>query len=131
MDETENLIARQDLTDEMRIQFAIDEFYEYMKAFDDTDPDKITKVLLMRNNLVNMMDTYLKKFNNKLITQDFYSRLKKAKENAKHNGGINKYQQYMNEIRVIQEFKGVEENIVDKLAEQLINQWEQWETENA
>ena len=112
-------LARQDLTDEMRIQFTIDEFYEFTKRFDDSDPEHITKVLLMRNNLVNMMDTYLKKFNNSLITKDFYNRLKKAKKDATNNGYINKYTQYMNEIRVIQEFKGIEENIVEKLAEQL------------
>ena len=118
-EETEILIARQDLTDEMRIQFAIDEFYESTKKFDDTDPEHLTKILLMRNNLVNMMDTYLKKFNNPLITKDFYKRLSKAEDDAKHKGFINKYSQYMNEIRVIQELKGVEENIADKLADQL------------
>lgn len=114
------LIARQDLTDEMRIQFAIDDFYETIKKIDD-DPDNVTKILLMRNNLVNMMDTYLKKFNNPLITRDFYNRLKKAEKDATYNDRINKYAQYMNEIRVLQEFKGIEENIVEKLAEQLFD----------
>ena len=114
-----NIIARQDLTDEMRIQFSIDDFYEFTKRFDDNDPDHVTKILLMRNNLVNMMDTYLKKFNNPEITKDFYQRLNKAEKKAINNGYINKYNQYMNEIRVIQEFKGIEENIVEKLAEQL------------
>lgn len=129
MEETNELIARQDITDEMRIQFAIDEFYEYIKAFDDTDPDKITRVLLMRNNLVNMMDTYLKKFNNQLILDDFYNRLDKAKEEAIDDGYINVYNQYMNEIRVIQEFKGIEENISDKLADQLFERCKQWEVQ--
>ena len=131
MEEQSDLIARQDMTDEMRIQFAIDEFYEFMKSLDNYDPEKLIRALLMRNNLINMCDTYLKKFNNKLITDDFYSRLKTAKENARQNGGINKYHQYMNEVRVIQEFKGIEENIIDKLSEQLINQWVSWEEENA
>jgi len=126
----DEIIARQDLTDEMRIQFAIDDFYEFIKRFDDSDPDHITKILLMRNNLVNMMDTYLKKFNNILITNDFYSRLKKAEKEAINNGYINKYNQYMNEIRVIQEFKGIEENIVEKLAEQLFEQWKEWEEDH-
>ncbi|MCK4830199.1 hypothetical protein KA005_81530 [bacterium] len=118
-DKQEEIFAGQDLTDEMRIQFSIDEFYEFIKRFDDSNPEHITKILLMRNNLVNMMDTYLKKFNNSLITKDFYERLKKAKDNAITGTKLNKYTQYMNEIRVIQEFKGIEENIAEKLADQV------------
>ena len=113
MEENEQILARIDLTDEMRIQFAIDEFYEFMKQYDGSR-DKLVKARLMRNNILNMMDTYLKKFQNDLIMQDFYKRLNEAT----NNGASSKYSQYMNEIRVIQEFKGIEENMADKLAEQ-------------
>lgn len=116
------LIARQDITDEMRIQFAIDELYEFLKTIYDDDPDNLERVVLMRNNILNMMDTYLKKFNNPLIVDEFYKRLKKARENIK-----DKYQQYMNEMRVVQEFRGVEDLIVNKLAEQYFKEWEEWE----
>lgn len=118
-DKQEEILAGQDITDEMRIQFSIDEFYEFIKRFDDSNPEHITKILLMRNNLVNMMDTYLKKFQNSEIMKDFYERLKKARDNAIDGTKLNKYIQYMNEIRVVQEFKGIEENIAEKLADQV------------
>ena len=114
------VIASQDITDEMRIQFQIDKFYEFIEGFNQ-EQSQIRKIKLMRNNLVNMMDTYLKKFQNNLIMDSFYKKLKETKKNATSNGFVNKYNQYMNEIRVIQEFKGVKENIADKLAEQLID----------
>jgi len=112
------IIASQDMTDEMRIQFQIDKFYEYMETFTQ-EQSQIRKIKLIRNNLVNMMDTYLKKFQNNLIMNSFYQKLQGAKIDSINNGFINKYYQYMNEIRVIQEFKGIQENIAEKLAEQL------------
>lgn len=108
-----------DVTDEMRIQFALDAFYESLKGFEATN-DKIRQMKLQRNNILNMTDTYLKKFNNKSINDEFYKQLKKAKKDAAKNGKINKYAQYMNEMRVVQEYKGIRENISDKLALQLI-----------
>ena len=75
-----------------------------------------------------MMDTYLKKYDNNMIMKDFYKKLRTAKQKAIQGNKINKYNQYMNEIRVIQEFKGIDENIADKLAEQLFEQWKQWES---
>lgn len=114
----ERVLAEQDITDEMRIQFAMDEFYENMKGFDNSI-DKLRRIKLMRNNIVNMMDTYLKKFNNRLIMQEFYEKLQKAKAKATNNGKINKYTQFMNEMRVMQEYKGIRENIAEKLGEQL------------
>jgi len=119
-EEQDRILASQDMTDEMRIQFAIDEFYEYVKGFDG-ESEKITRLKLMRNNILNIMDTYLKKFDNKMIMDDFYKRLVKAKDNATRNNIVYKYNQYMNEIRVIQEFKGIKENIAQKLAEQIFN----------
>lgn len=113
------ILAEQDITDEMRIQFVLDELYENLKSFDGYDDDKIRRIKLLRNNVINMMDTYLKKFDNKKIMSDFYSRLIGAKLTAINNGKINKYTQYMNEIRVVQEFKGIKENIAQKLGEQL------------
>ena len=112
----EPILSSLDITDEMRIQFAIDEFYENMKGFDG---EKITRVKLLRNNIINMMDTYLKKFNNQMIMKDFYKRLKEGKIKAGNNGRVNKYTQFMNEIRVVQEFKGIKENLAEKLSEQL------------
>ena len=125
MNEEDNVqvIASHDLTDEMRIQLAIDKFYQTMEHFNQSK-DHIKKVKLQRNNIVNMTDTYLKKFKNEIIIKSFYEKLKEAKNKAIKNGKINKYHQYMNEIRVIQEFKGIQENISDKLAEQLTNTWE-------
>ena len=123
MDETTELMRQRWLadktifdTDEGRIQIAINEFYESIKSYDD-DIDKFRKITIMRNNIINMTDTYLKKFKNKLIMKEFYTRLKKAKKTAK-----NKYQQYMNEIRVIQEYKGIQENIADKLATEFVSE---------
>jgi len=121
MPEENNIIADQDMTDEMRIQFAIDKFYEFMESFKKTN-ENVKKIKFMRNNLINMIDTYLKKFQNNLIMQNFYDRLTEAKENATVNGKLNKYLQCMNEIRVIQEFKGIRENIAYKLADDFINQ---------
>lgn len=114
----QRVLAEMDITDEMRIQFAVDELYETMKTFDG-DNEKFRRIKLMRNNIVNMMDTYLKKFNNKPIMEDFYKKLERAKQQATNNGRVNKYIQFMSEMRVIQEFKGIKENIAEKLGEQL------------
>jgi len=119
MEQEQNKVPAQlDLTDAMRIQLGVDEFYEFVKNFEG-ETEKITRMKLMRNNILNMMDTYLKKFDNPLILKDFRQRLAKAKNNATNNGRIIKYNQYMNEIRVIQEFKGIKENISQKLADQI------------
>ena len=123
----EQLIARQDLTDEMRIQLAIDELYEFMKTLYGDGPDNLERVVLMRNNILNMMDTYIKSFNNPLILKEFYDRLQKAEEQAKNNGYTDTYEQCLNEMRVVQEFRGVEEIIIDKLAKQYFKEWEEWE----
>lgn len=117
------------MSDEMRIQFTIDEFYEITKRLEN-DQDKIRALKLLRNIAINMMDTYLKKYDNQMIMKDFYTRLTMAKTKATVGNKINKYQQYMNEIRVIQEFKGIDENIAEKLAEQLFEQWKQWADDN-
>jgi len=114
-----DIIASQDVTDEMRIQFTIDKFYENMEGF-VADTDHLRKLKLLRNNLVNMTDTYLRKFKNKLIIDSFYEKLKNARNQSVKNGMLNKYHQYMNEIRVIQEFKGIQENISEKLADEFI-----------
>jgi len=114
----QQFIASLDMTDEMRIQLAIDEFYEFTKGFDG-DTDKIVRMKLIRNNIINMVHTYLKKYNNELIMKEFYERLKKAKQNAIRDNKIHKYEQFMNEIRVVQEYKGIQENIAEKLGEQL------------
>jgi len=117
-EEAESIIASQDITDEMRIQFTIDKFYEILETFSGSNKQML-KLKILRNNLINMMDTYLKKFKNQIIMESFYKKLREAKKQATHNGSISKYYQYMNEIRVIQEFKGIQEDISDKLAEQL------------
>jgi len=117
--EQNRYIEYYEFNDEEIIQININEFYEFTKHFDDHDPDHINKILLMRNNLVNMMDTYLKKFNNPLIIKEFYKLLNDAKNKSIKNGKINKYNQYMNEIRVIQEYKGMKEKLAEKLAKQL------------
>lgn len=127
----ERILAKQDLTDEERIFFAIDEFYEILKTLSDDDPDKYRFIVLIRNNIINMNLTYLKKFNNPLILKKFYKELKKAKENARNNGRINKYKQFMNEIRVVQDFRGVEEIIINELANYYFEQWENWELKHA
>jgi len=116
------ILSELDITDEMRIQFAIDELYEFMKQFDG-ESEKVTRMKLMRNNILNMMDTYLKKFDNPLIMNDFHKKMQEAKKNATNNGRIDLYLQVMNEMRAVQEFKGIKENIADKLAEQLIDTW--------
>jgi len=116
------ILSELDITDEMRIQFAIDELYEFMKQFDG-ESEKVTRMKLMRNNILNMMDTYLKKFDNPLIMNDFHKKMREAKKNATNNGRIDLYLQVMNEMRAVQEFKGIKENIADKLAEQLIDTW--------
>lgn len=122
-EETSDFIAMQDITDEMRIQFNIDKFYEHTENFTQKK-EQIRKLKLLRNNLINMTDTYLKKYKNTLITDSFYKKLEIAKKQATNGNKINKYNQYMNEIRVVQEFKGIQdENISDKLAEQLIDIW--------
>jgi len=122
MEEEQNqqYLADPNLTDEMRIQIAIDEFYDFVKTFDG-ESEKITKMKLMRNNILNITDTYLKKFNNELILEEFRERLLDAKKNASNNGKINKYKQFMNELRVVQEYKGIQQNIAEKLAEQLFD----------
>ena len=116
------VLSELDITDEMRIQFAMDEMYEFTKQFDG-EPEKITRLKLMRNNILNQMDTYLKKFDNELIMEDFHAKMLGAKQDATKNGRLNKYLQFMNEMRVVQEFKGIKENIADKLADQLFNMW--------
>lgn len=117
-------------TDDELIQNKINEFYERILTFDG-DPDKFIRIKLLRNNIVNITDTYLKKFQNDVILQDFYSKLRKAKKDATKSGKINKYSQFMGEIRVIQEFKGIREIISDKLAEKLFKQWKEWSENNA
>lgn len=128
------MMQKYDYTDEDRIQMAIDEFYTVTKTlYGETErltlDEKISHMKNIRNSIINITDTCLKKFNNKMIMKDFYKKLKEAKENAINNGSINKYKQYMNEIRVVQEFKEVKTNISDKLAIQLFEEWEKWELE--
>lgn len=114
-------IGALDITDEMRIQFKIDEYYEFMDSYDG-DPDKFMKMKLKRNNILNMVDTFLKKYNNKSLIKEFYTHLREAKKKAIHNNKINKYEQYLNEIRVFQEYKGIQEYVADKLAEDILKQ---------
>ena len=104
------VLAEEDFTDEDRIQRGINNFYTLTEMYDE-DMEKIRQLKLIRNNVINMTDTYLKKFNNSFIMEDFYKKLKNAKKNAIENGYINKYKQYMNEIRVIHEFKGIQQDI--------------------
>lgn len=106
-------------TDDDRIQNKINEFYDFILSFDGTS-EKILKLKIMRNNVLNMMDTYLKKFNSETITKEFYGKLKKARIDSIKNNKINKYTQYMNEIRVLQEYKGIQENIASKLADDFV-----------
>ena len=124
-DENQNqsrILSKLDVTDETRIQFAMDEMYEFTKQFDG-ESEKVTRLKLMRNNILNMMDTYLKKFDNGLIMEGFHDKMLKARQDATKNGKLNKYLQFMNEMRVVQEFKGIKENIANKLADQLIEIW--------
>lgn len=121
-EQSTEFIAPQDITDEQRIQNNINKFYEKTENFTQKR-DQIRKIKLLRNNIINITDTYLKKFNNKKIIEDFYKKLKEAKKQATKNKKINKYNQYMNEIRVIQEFKGIKENLANDLADQLIGIW--------
>jgi len=125
----QQFLADPNLTDEQRIQFNIDEFYQMMKSFAN-DPDKVLQVKLMRNNIINMVDSYLRKFDNPAITKEFYRRLTIAKDHATKGNRVHKYNQYMNEIRLTQEYLGMSENIADKLAEQLFNQWKEWEEQH-
>lgn len=108
-----------DLTDEMRIQFSLDEFYNSMIGFEGL-PDQLTKMKLRRNNLVNVMATYLKKYNNPELMKEFYINLKKAKEQATKKHRINKYEQYMNEIRVVQDYLKIRENLAEKVAHTIV-----------
>jgi hypothetical protein len=127
--QTQQFLADPNLTDQQRIQLNIDEFYQSMKSVTQ-DPEKIIQIKLMRNNIINMVDSYLKKFDNKEIMTEFYNRLKQAYNIATKNNVVNKYVQYMNEIRLIQEYLGMSENIAEKLAEQLFDQWKKWEEDN-
>ena len=126
----DGVLAEEDITDEDRIQRGINNFYTLTEMYDG-DMEKIRQLKLIRNNVINMTDTYLKKFNNSFIMGDFYKKLKNAKKNAIENGYINKYKQYMNEIRVIQEFKGIQQDIAEKLGDQLFEKWNKWRIRNA
>ena len=120
MDEEEQTyLGEKDLTDEMRIQFAIDELYAFLVSFEPTKKN-IRKAWSMRNNIKNMSESNLKKYKNDLIITEFSEQLKKAKEKAIKDGILNKYKQWMNEIGVFQDYKGINVNIVDILSNQLI-----------
>jgi len=123
------VLAEEDITDVDHIQRGINNFYT-LTEIDDEGIEKIRHLKLIRNNVINMTDTYLKKFNNDLIMKDFYKKLKNAKKNAIENGCINKYKQYMNEIRVIQEFKGISSDIAKKLGDQFFDLWNKWRIRN-
>lgn len=117
--QTQQYLGDLDISDEMRIQFSLDEFYNSIIGFEGL-PDQITKMKLRRNNLVNVMATYLKKFNNPDLMKEFYTNLKNAKEQATKKGRINKYQQYMNEIRVVQDYLKIRENLAEKVAHTIV-----------
>ena len=118
-DQQPTFIADPNMTDEMKIGFTVDEFYEHLKNY---DTEKMPQTKLQRNIMLNKVDSYLKKFNNEAIMNEYYERLKNAIKDATINGKIHKYQQFLNEIRVVQEYLGIRENISEKLAEDFINQ---------
>ena len=113
----------------MSIQLWIDKFYEINEKFTG-QRDQFNHLRNIRNNIKNKMDSYLKTFRNQPIMDDFYTQLIQARNDATIQGKLNRYKQYMNEIRVIQEFKGIQDNITEKLADQLYDQWTTWEEEN-
>ena len=111
-----------DVSDEMRINFAISEFNEVANTINRSNKSEIvSKLKARRNVLINMMQIYLAKFNNKPILDDFFAALSKAKKEAVVDGFLHKYLQFLNETRVIGTFLGIRENISDKLSEQLLS----------
>lgn len=111
-----------DVSDEMRIKFAISEFNEVANTINRSNKGEIVaKLKARRNVLINMMQIYLSKFNNQPIMDDFFDALSKAKKEAVVDGMLHKYLQFLNETRVIGTFLGIRENISDKLSEQLLS----------
>ena len=114
--------ADQDLSDEVRVNLAIFEFNEVANTINnDNSQEVIAKMKARRNVIVNMMEVYLAKFNNKAIMVDFFESLEKAKADATKNGKVHKYLQFLNEIKTVGFFLGIRENISNKLAEQTLD----------
>ena len=114
------VIAEQDLSDEYQIKFAISEFYATANNIDEENAqDYIHKLKARRNVILNMMQVYLAKFNNKVIIDDFRKEIEKAKKAAIKDGKLHKYPWYLNEMRVVGTFIGIRENISEKIADQL------------
>jgi hypothetical protein len=123
-------LAEQDFSDEMQIKFAISDFYERANSINNTNSQEVIGTLKARRNvIVNMMQVYLSKFDNKIIMDDFATALKKAKKEAIKDGKLHKYPQVLNEIRAVGVFLGIRQNIADKLAEQLLTVMQQEEAE--
>ena len=96
------------LSDEEKINSAISKFYDDANSINDDNVDDVIERLHARRNvIINMMQVYLAKFNNKLITDDFDKALDKAKKDATDNGKLYKYDQYLNEIRVVGTFLNI------------------------
>lgn len=118
-----------ELTEEQRIQIWIDNFYALNEEFTGENA-QFKRMRNIRNNIINKMESYLKTFRNNPILDEFKDSLKKAKTDAIHNNKLNRYHQYFNEVRVAQEFKSIEENLAEKLGEQLFDEWKKWADEH-
>ena len=122
IEEQKPTLADQDLSDEFKVNLAISEFNEVANAINnDNSQEVIAKLKARRNIIVNMMQVYLAKFNNKPVLDDFFTALEKAKDDATKDGKVHKYLQYLNEIKTVGFFLGIRENIADKLAEQTLD----------
>lgn len=115
----------EDLSDEDKINSAISKFYDDANSINDDNVDDVIERLKARRKvIINMMQVYLAKFNNKLIVDDFDKALNNAKKDATENEKCYKYDQYLNEIRVVGTFLGIREKISEKLGDQLFDLWE-------
>jgi len=130
MDTVEDTIKyNPELTETQRIQQWIDKFYENNEQFTG-ETLQFKRMRNIRNNIINKMESYLKTFRNQPIMDDFKKQLQQAYNDAISNGKLNRYKQYFNEIRVVQEFKAIEENLAEKLGEQYFQEWKKWADEH-
>ena len=127
--ESGTVSMEKDMSDESRLKLFIQGFYEIASTINENNhEDVLDRLTAATNVILSMMHTYLCKFNNQLILDDYINAMKKT-INDHQDKTNNPFFVYHGIVETVSIFLGLQENISDKLAEQLFEQWKEWESD--